>query len=254
MSTPKVYKTEAIVLKRIILGEADKILVLYTPNLGKISAIAKGSRRPKSKLAGHLELLTHCQMMLAHGQNLDIISQSETICSFLPLRDDLWSTSLALYAAELIDQLTEEHIGNYPAYKLLLDTLHRLSDGGNGELTLRYFELHMLTHLGYKPELHECVACKAKIQPGDNYFSTGAGGVVCRDCRAGERLCRPISLNALKTLRYWQSNDYEKSRKVKVSAELMQELEIILRQYIRYILERDLKSTAWLDRLKREQT
>ena len=77
---------------------------------------------------------------------------------------------------------------------------------------------------------------------------------MCRDCRASERLCRPISLNALKTLRYWQSNDYEKSRKVKVSAELMQELEIILRQYIRYILERDLKSTAWLDRLKREKT
>ena len=253
MSTPKVYKTEAIVLKRIILGEADKILVLYTPTLGKLSAIAKGSRRPKSKLSGHLELLTHCQMMLAHGQNLDIISQSETICSFLPLRDDLWITSLALYAAELIDQLTEEHIGNYPTYKLLLDTLHRLSDGGNGELTLRYFELNLLAHLGYKPELHECVACKSKIQPGENYFSTGAGGVLCRVCRAEERLCRPISLNALKTLRYWQANDYEKARKVKVSAELMQELEIILRQYIRYILERDLKSTVWLDRLKREK-
>jgi DNA repair protein RecO (recombination protein O) len=254
MSTPKVYKTEAIVLKRIILGEADKILVLYTPNLGKISAIAKGSRRPKSKLAGHLELLTHCRMMLARGQNLDVISQSETVSGFMPLRDNLWHTSLALYAAELVDQLTEEHIDNYPVYQLLLETLHRLSEGDNGELTLRYFELHLLAYLGYKPELNECTICKSRLQPGDeNYFSAGAGGVLCPDCRRKQPLSRPISLNALKTLRYWQSNDYEKARKVKVGVELMQELEIILRQYIRYILERDLKSTAWLDRLKREK-
>ncbi|MFA5375062.1 MAG: DNA repair protein RecO [Dehalococcoidia bacterium] len=253
MSTPKVYKTEAIVLKRIILGEADKILVLYTPNLGKISAIAKGSRRPKSKLSGHLELLTHCRMMLARGQNLDVISQSETISGFMPLRDDLWRTSLALYAAELVDQLTEEHIDNYPVYALLLETLHRLSEGDNGELTLRYFELHLLAHLGYKPEMHECLRCKAQIQPKENYFSISDGGMLCPNCRKKQPMCRPISLNALKTLRYWQSNNYEKSRKVKLSAELMQELEIILRQYIRYILERDLKSTAWLDRLKREK-
>lgn len=254
MSTPKVYKTDAIVLKRIVLGEADKILVLYTPNLGKLSAIAKGSRRPKSKLSGHLELLTHCRMMLARGQKLDVVSQSETISGFLPLRDDLWRTSLALYAAELVDQLAEEHIGNYPVYELLLETLHRLSEGDNGELALRYFELHLLEHLGYKPELNECTVCKSRIQPGDNYFSAGAGGVLCPGCRAKASPCRPISLNALKTLRYWQTNDYEKSRKVKVSAELMQELEIILRQYIRYILEKDLKSTAWLDRLKRENS
>ena len=227
--------------------------MLYTPALGKLSAIAKGSRRPKSKLSGHLELLTHCQMMLSHGQNLDVISQSETISIFPPLRDDLWRTSLGLYAAELVDQLTEEHIGNYPAFKLLLDTLHRLNDGGNGELALRYFELNLLTHLGYKPELQECVLCKTELQPGENYFSAGAGGAVCPACRAKAPLPRPISLNALKTLRYWQAHDYEKACKVKVSAALMQELELLLRHYIRYILERDLKSTAWLDRLKREK-
>jgi DNA repair protein RecO (recombination protein O) len=253
MSTPKVYKTEAIVLKRIILGEADKILVLYTPDMGKISAIAKGSRRPKSKLAGHLELLTHSQMMLARGQNLDVISQSETISGFLPLRNDLWRTSIALYAAELVDQLTEEHIGNFPVYRLLLETLHHISESDDGELALRYFELNLLTHLGYKPELYECLRCKAQIEPKENYFSVSDGGVLCPGCRTKASLCRPISLNALKTLRYWQSNDYEKSRKVKISAELMQELELVLRQYIRYILERDLKSTAWLDRLKREK-
>ena len=253
MTASRVYKTEAIVLKRIVLGEADKILVLYTPRLGKLRAIAKGSRRPGSKLSGHLELLTHCRMMLARGQKLDVVSQSETISGFLPLRDDLWRTSLALYAAELVDQFAEEHIDNYPVYELLLATLNRLSEGDSGEMVLRYFELHLLAHLGYRPELNECTICKSRLQPGDNYFSAGAGGVLCPNCKKKQPLCRLISLNALKTLRYWQGNDYEKSRKVKVGADLMQELELILRQYIRYILERDLKSTAWLDRLKREK-
>jgi len=64
MTAPRVYKTEAIVLKRVNVGEADKILTLYTPNPGKLSAIAKGVRRPKSKLGGHLELLTHSSLML----------------------------------------------------------------------------------------------------------------------------------------------------------------------------------------------
>ncbi|MEA1958149.1 MAG: DNA repair protein RecO [Chloroflexota bacterium] len=253
MTIPRVYKTEGIILKRIVLGEADKILVLYTPNHGKISAIAKGSRRPKSKLSGHIEVLTHCRFMLARGKNLDVISQSETISSFMALRNDLWRTSLGLYAAELVDKLNEEHISNYPAYRLLLETLHHLSDGDDGETALRYFELNLFTHLGYRPELHECVGCKAAITPDENYFSAGAGGVLCPDCHIKASPSRSISLNALKTLRYWQTNDYDKARKVKLTDELAQELEIILRQYIRYILERDLKSTAWMDRLRRER-
>ena len=252
MTAPKIYKTEAIVLKRLNLGEADKILTLYTPKMGKFSAIAKGVRRPKSKMGGHLELLTHSSLMLARGQNLDIITQVETISNFLPLRDDLWRASLALYTAELVEQFTAEHVENYPVYKLLLDTLHRLCETQEGELTLRYFELNLLTHLGYKPELHRCLGCKSPLEPTTNFFSPASGGVLCPACREKEPLALPLSLNAFKVMRYLQKSDYPRASQVRLNAELSGELESLMRHYIRHLLEREVKSVAFLDRLRRE--
>ena len=252
MTTPKVYKTEAIVLKRMNLGEADRILTLYTPNLGKFKAIAKGVRRPKSRLGGHVELLSHSALMLARGRNLDIITQGEAISSFLPLRGDLWRASVAFYAAELVEQFTPERVENYPLYKLLLNTLHWLCEAQDGELALRYFELHLLTHLGYKPQLQQCLGCKTSLEPTTNFFSPSGGGVLCPQCRGEEPLARPISLNALKVMRFLQKSEYAKASRVRLNAELSRELEQTMRHYIRYLLEREVKSVEFLDRLRRE--
>ncbi len=117
MPKPRTYQTEAIVIKKTKLGEADSILTLYTPHLGKIQGFAKSLRKPRSKLAGHLELLTHSQVSLARGRNLDTITGSQTINSFLPLKSDLWLTSCALYTTELVNQFTAE-LQSEPAFKL----------------------------------------------------------------------------------------------------------------------------------------
>ncbi len=130
MAKPRTYQTEAIIIKKIKLGEADRILTLYTPPLGRIQAVAKGVRRPRSKLAGHLELITHSQVSLPRGRNLDTIIGSQTIDSFLPLKSDLWLTSCALYVTELINKFTADHIENYPLFQLLLETMHRLCQAG----------------------------------------------------------------------------------------------------------------------------
>jgi len=159
MTKPRTYQTGAIIIKKIKLGEADRILTLYTPHLGKIQAVAKGVRRPRSKLAGHLELLTHSLVSLARGRNLDTIIGSQTINSFLLLKSDLQLTSYALYATELVEQFTADHIENYPLFRLLLETLECLCQAGNKELVLRYFELHLLNEVGYRPQLQQCVSC-----------------------------------------------------------------------------------------------
>ena len=119
MSRPRVYKTEAVVLKRTNLGEADNIVTLYTPNLGKIRAVAKGIRRPRSKLCGNLDLLTRSALLLAQGQNLDIVTQCQSIEGFPLVKNDLNRIGCALYIAELLDQFTVEHVENYPVYRLL---------------------------------------------------------------------------------------------------------------------------------------
>jgi len=253
MSKPRTYQTEAIIIKKIKLGEADRILSLYTPHLGKIRAVAKGVRRPRSKMAGHLELLTHSLVSLARGRNLDTVIGSQTINSFLPLKSDLQLTSQALYAVELVDLFTADNDENYPLFQLLLETMHRLCQGNNNELTLRYFELHLLNLVGYRPQLGQCVSCHAPLKATSNSFSPSAGGVLCPRCSQSQFYSYPLSVNALKVLRFLQSNDYDTISQLKIGPELCQELEEVMRNYLKYLLEREVKSVAWLDTL-REQT
>ena len=250
MTRARNYQTEAIIIKKIKLGEADRILTLYTPYLGKIRAVAKGVRRPKSKLAGHLELLTHSLVSLARGRNLDTITGSQTINSFLPLKSDLKLTSYGLYATELVDQFTADLIENRPLFQLLLETMHRLCHGGDNELALRYFELHLLNQVGYRPQLQQCVSCRQPLEPTTNSFCPGAGGMLCPSCCQSQPLTRPVSVNALKVLRLLQSSDYDTVVKLKMDSELSHQLEMVMRDYLRYLLEREVKSAAWLDTLR----
>ena len=250
MSRPRNYQTEAIIIKKIKLGEADRILTLYTPHLGKIQAFAKGVRRPRSKMAGHLELLTHSLVSLARGRNLDTVTGSQTIASFLPLKSNLELTSYALYTIELVEQFTADHDENHPLFELLLKTMHHLCQETNHELTLRYFELHLFDLVGYRPQLKQCVACHKPLKPVTNLFSPGAGGVLCPGCQQSQPLAHPISVDALKVLRWLQDVDLSTASKLKITPALSRELELVMRGYLRYLLEREVKSTTWLDTLR----
>ena len=252
MTAPKVYKTEAIVLRRLNVGEADKLLVLFTPTLGKVRAIARGARRPKSRLGGHLEVPCHCTLMLARGQNLDIVTQAQTIESFLPLRSDLRRSSQALYAAELVEQLTAEHGEGHAVYGLLLETLRRLCQDTNQELVMRHFELNLLTHLGYRPQLYSCLECRAALKPALNFFSPHLGGVLCPACGGCLPDARPISPNAVKAMRFMAESPYPQASRLRMGRELSEEIEGLLRRYILYLLEHEVKSVQFLDLLRRE--
>jgi len=252
MTRPRDYQTEAIIIKKTKLGEADRILALYTPDLGKIQAVAKGVRRPKSKLSGHLELLTYSQVTLARGRNLDIITGSQTIDGFLPLKTDLWLTSYGLYVIELVNQFTAEHVQDESLFRLLLDTLRSLCQTNNRELLLRYFEIRLLEESGYRPQLQECIACHQPLQPTINSFCASIGGTLCPACALKQPFTRPISLNALKVLRFIQRNDYNAVGRLKIDTGLSLELEDITRGYLKYLLEREVRSANWLDELKEQ--
>ena len=203
-------------------------------------------------MAGHLELLTHSQIWLARGRNLDTITGSQTVSSFLPLKSDLWLTSCALYGNELVDQFTADHVENYPLFQLLLETMHRLCQTSNNELALRYFELHLLNEIGYRPQLQQCVSCHEPLEPVTNWFCPSAGGMLCPDCSLNQPLTYPLSVNALKVLRFFQGSDYDTARKLKMNSELSHKLEGVMRHYLKYLLEREVKSAVWLDSLREQ--
>src|SRR5579875_2374665 len=127
VAAPRLIRTEGVVLRRHDLGEVDRIVTLYTAHHGKLRAVAKGIRRPTSKLGGHLELFTHSQILLARGRNLDVITQVDTLDPFIGLRENLWRASQAYCAAELIDRLTEDHAENQPLFRLLISTFERVA-------------------------------------------------------------------------------------------------------------------------------
>lgn len=252
MSRERLYRTEAIILKRADFGEADRLLTFFTPYRGKLRAIAKGARKPSSRKSGHLELFSHTRLLLAKGRNLDIITQAETVEPFLPLREDLLRTTYAYYAAELADRFTGDEDENRLLFDLLLAAFDRLGRADDLALAARYFELRLLALVGYQPQLFQCVNCQTPIEPVINFFYPGEGGVLCPRCGEGRSEAMPLSLNALKVMRFLQTRDYDTIRQLRVRLPLHAELEKIMLRYITYILERNLKSVDFLHHLRRQ--
>jgi DNA repair protein RecO (recombination protein O) len=164
----RTFHSEAIVLSHKNWGEADRMLWLYTHKLGKVQAIAKGARKIRSRKAGHLEPFTCSNLMLARGRTFLIITQAETLEAYLNLRSNLLKVGYAAYVVELLDRLTYEQDDNQLIYRLLKDTLARIDSEQAPYLAVRYFEIHLLDLLGYRPELTKCVNCESVIEPEDH--------------------------------------------------------------------------------------
>ncbi len=246
----RVYRSEAVIIRRSDFGEADRLLTLITP-MGKRRVVAKGARKTTSRLAGHIELFTHAALLLAVGRNLDIITQSTILHSFDTLRADLRRIGAAYYAAELIDRLIEEEDENRPAFELLLATLVALDATSNIDLALRFYELRLLGFLGYRPQLYHCAVCQETLTEATNRFSSAAGGALCQRCASADRGAVPMSLNAFKLLRFLQAQPLEAIERLNISSNTREEVEKLLRSYIRRILERDLKSITFLEEINR---
>lgn len=246
------YRTEAIVLRRHDLGEADRILTLYARGYGKVRAVAKGVRKPASRKAGHLELFMQVDVLLVQGRSLDVVSQAETLEPFLPLRDDLEHTIYAAHFVELLDAFTEESDENDALYRLLVSGLAWLCQTTDLQRAARYYELRLLDAVGYRPQLFDCVICGEKITAQDQFYSPHAGGVICPKCGPHSPRVRPLSLGLLKVLRYMQTRPFETVEKLTLSSAAQSEAERLLHDTLSYHLERRLKSAAFLQRLRRE--
>jgi DNA repair protein RecO (recombination protein O) len=248
---PRVYKTDAIVLRQRKLGEADKIVTLFTAHGGKVDAVAKGVRKTRSRLAGHLEPLTHGSYLLAEGRDLDIVTQAETVDGFPSLRADLDRVSRALYCAELADRLLPSRSEANPVFRLLLATLGRLDQEAEIDQAVRFFEMRLLDELGYRPRLDSCSVCDGRIEPVDNFWSSAAGGVVGPECARAVIEYRRLGVNALKVLRLLQRGSYTEVARVRISGDLGAELEGCLSGHIEYVLERQVRSAAFIETVRR---
>lgn len=246
----RVYRTDAIILSRRDWREADRLVTLLSPVVGKQRVVAPGARKPQTRKSGHLELFTRGHYVLAKGRTFDIITQAETHDYFPTLHAGLDLLGQAAVAAELVDRFLLEGEENALLYELLLKTLSRLDAGDRPASVMRYFELRMLALVGYQPNLFSCTICGEDLEPIAQHFSFEAGGAVCPNCRDGASFVEPLSVDALKVLRFFQTHEWPAVRGLRISSELAAELERLLHRYAMFLLDRDLKSPRFLHEIK----
>jgi len=246
----RVRKVEAILISHTDYGEADRLLVLFTREMGKLRAIAKGVRKARSRKAGHLEPFTCSTLMLAKGASFWIVSQAETVDAFLLVREDLVKTGQAAYVVELLERFTSEEESNPALYRLVKETLGRIAKEDDPFFALNYYQFRFLELVGFRPELFHCVQCRVEIQPEDQYFFALQGGVLCPRCGEMTQNANPVSMLALKYMRHFQRSDYVQSKRAKVPNAQRAEIEKLLQYYLAYLAERKLNTPAFLREIR----
>jgi DNA repair protein RecO (recombination protein O) len=202
----RTYRTEAVVLRSFRLGEADRVLHVYTADRGRVGAVAKGVRRTKSRFGGRLEPLSHVELMLHQGSGeLQTVTGADLRASHHEAREDPYRLAVGLIGAEAMLRLFPEQEANDRAFLALtrfLDRLDELPSGPSARPALDplvlSFQLKLLWLSGYLPHLDGCVECGA--EEGLVGYQPSAGGAVCRECGPGTIPLSPEGLRGIRVL------------------------------------------------------
>lgn len=241
----KLYKTDVVVLRRRPLGEADEIVSLLSPDLGRFDAAVRGSRRPTSPLVGKVEPFTELSAMFARGRSLDHLTQAAVRRSRPRLHGDLDRLAWGSYLLELIGGILPFGEGNPAVYGLLVEALDGLEEGPSPAPLGRWVELRLADLMGYAPELDRCAGCGVSDASG---FSAGSGGLVCRSCQTeGEALV--LSPPARAALRHLRGCRMESALRLRLPPGPARELERALHLHLQYHWPQSLRSRDVLKRL-----
>jgi DNA repair protein RecO (recombination protein O) len=249
---PRLYVTDAIVLSRFDYGEADRIMTLFTPTYGKLKAIAKGVRRTTSRLGGSLEPLAELRVALARGRTFDVVTQVEVMHSWLSLRDSLESTATAWYLAELADRSIEERHETEGLYALLKRAYELLDAGMVAGRVARWYEMNLADEMGVRPEVDRCVECDRMLEADEEFrWVPPLGGVLCYRCPGPPADSAGLSVEALKLLKAYQRMDVEAIAALRLPPLVEREVEGAMRDFLHFSLDRDARSLAFLDEVRR---
>lgn len=240
-------KTDGVVLKRTYVGEKDAIIKILTREAGLISASVKGIKNIKSKLCAGCGVFCYSDFVLRPGKDLYIVAQSVQKEGFFGLSSNIERLSFATYFAELTTSFSPTAEDAKSILPLLLNTLYLLSNSGKKmELIKCVFELRLLCHLGFSPELDACAACGET--DGLCFFSPAAGGLVCRGCGALPDACI-VTENTLAAMRYAQHADDKKAFSFALPAGAIDEFARCTEKMCESVLARRLPSLAYLKQI-----
>lgn len=186
------FVTDAINLKSYNLSESDKIIVMYSRDKGLIRGVAKGVKKPKSKLGARMDLLVANKLMLYKGKNLDTICQAEALNTFHKIRQNMDKIFYSIYLSEVVTNFgVEDDPCSNEVFDLLYEALDCISSAGEKVdilLAVLKFQLRMMQLSGLGIELNTCLKCGCELQEEHMYFSSNLGGVICKECNAAYKI------------------------------------------------------------------
>lgn len=221
----KHYITDVITLKSYDLNDADKIVVMYSKDKGLIRSVAKGVKRPKSKLGSRLDLLMANSVQLSKGRNMDVVCQVQTLNAFKTIREDISKLIISSYLSEIVANYgMENDPGSTEVYNLLYSAIEHLTHVENKIqilLTAIRFQLKMMYITGVMPELNYCIGCRCELN-NNMHFSVEKGGVFCPNCNtvSNHSVIMPYKIRdfliAMLNTNFNENTDYDKKATEKV--------------------------------------
>lgn len=246
MSEDRSYRAEGIVLRNYKLGETDRIVVLYTAEHGKVRAVAKGARKPRSRFAGRTEPTSHVQVQLYKGRgDLDTVTGIEAAVDLSGIRSDLDKITNAAAMLEAVSHITPDREPNQALFRMLAGALEVVATDNPALVTAGFF-WKMLALEGFHPQLNTCVGCgEVKTEHSDDLvaFDFDDGGVRCSSCRRG----RPVSADALDMVRMILGGHLSAALQLPPSPAAT-ETNALASAAVEHYVERDLRSIKVLER------
>ncbi|MCA9387507.1 MAG: DNA repair protein RecO [Candidatus Andersenbacteria bacterium] len=245
------HRSPAIVLRRRNLREADRIVTLYTRTHGKVAAIARGVKKPTSRLAGHLELGTVVDLSFAEGKgDLYTVTGAQGITPMVHASGVIDVLPVFTHFLEVVDQMTQDAEPDTRLYDLLSSTLQQLDlmvlrEQSRAAALRASFDLSLLRLLGLLPELRACVSCRAELFPVENRLSFQLGGVLCPNCVDEDHGSVAISVDVLKLLRYFATSEGPEMPALYIPAKTQASLFFVLDQLFAYLLSREIASSKF---------
>lgn len=244
-----IVKTQGLVLKYTDINEADRILTILTRSKGKIKAISKGCRRPKSSLLPSSELFAFSDLILYKGTNFYHVSTGELRESFYNIRNDLLKLSYAVYFSELADTVTVENMSSERLFLLLAKTLYYLAKDEIpiGMLSCAY-QIKLMDLSGFRPFISKCVNCGN----ADSLFkfSIDLGGTLCSRCFIADSAAIKISPVALETFGLLLSIPISRLNTIKIDNTIFIEIDKIIAAFVQKHLDKRFKSMDFINSIK----
>ncbi len=243
-------KVEGIVIRTNDYGETHKIVTLFTRERGKIAVMARGAKKPKSRMAAISQPFVYASYLVQMGSSMGTLHQGEVIQSLRSIREDLIKTAYASYIAELTDKLIEQNEPDPFMYQQLLQTFTWMHEDKDLDILLLMYELKMFKKGGFAPHIQSCVSCGKEEDAFS--FSIKEGGLLCSRCRYMDHDAMMLQPNLIKLLRICLEVDVTRVGNISVKQEnkdrLKQLTDLYYDQYGGYFLKskRFLKQLDWL--------